>query len=164
MLLIPPINMIVFISLSVALYRSGVVLAATALACGLFSFACLIICRPLAELLYLSGRYAVAAGVTERAALTSAAEGLLSYFKGTAWMIQTALYPVAGLIYAFLMRKSKVFSKADSVVGIIVSASAFGFVLPKLGLLFLFANTIGTIPWYIMIARRLFSLARLSRA
>src|SRR5512133_3349616 len=95
---------------------------------------------------------------SEQAGITMAAHGFLAYFKGTAWYIQTALYPIAGMIFAFLMRQSPSFSKADSVVGFIVCALAFGFVLPGIGILFLFANIIGTITWYLMLARRLWKI------
>jgi hypothetical protein len=120
----------------------------------------MIVCRPIAELVHLSGKYAAASSEPERDVLVAAAEGLLSYFKGTAWATQTALFPIAGMAFAAAMRKSAAFSKADSLVGILVSAIAFGFVLPKIGMLFLFINTIGTLPWYLMLARRFSLLAR----
>lgn len=160
MLIIAPVNMIVFISLFTALFRTNMALAITALACGMIAFACLIVCRPIAELAALSGKYALTPIASDRAPLIAAAEGLLAYFNGTAWMIQTALFAMAGLFYASIMRKSRMFSKADSVVGIIVSVPALGFLLPKVGILFLFINTIGTFPWYIMIARRLWLAVR----
>jgi hypothetical protein len=108
----------------------------------------------------LSRSYMAAATESEKAGLAISAQGFLAYFKGTAWFIQTALYPIAGMIFAILMRRSPSFSKADSVVGLIVSALTFGFVLPRIGMLFLFINTIGTIPWYLMIARRLWKISR----
>jgi hypothetical protein len=64
------------------------------------------------------------------------------------------------MIFAILMRRSPAFSRADSTVGIIVSALAFGFFIPKIGILLLFANTIGTLPWYLMVARRLAILSK----
>jgi hypothetical protein len=164
MLIIAPINMIAFIALFIALEKEGRALAVAALLAGAIAAVCLVICRPIAELVALSREYAQAAGGQERDVLVAAAAGLLAYFKGTAWIIQTALFPTAGLLFALLMRKSTAFSKADSAVGIIVSVTAFAFVLPKVGMLFLFANTIGTIPWYIMVARRLSMLAKKERA
>jgi|WetSurMetagenome_2_1015567.scaffolds.fasta_scaffold323425_2 hypothetical protein len=158
MLVIAPINMIVFIALFAALERTDRPLAVTALIAGTVALACLIVCRPIAELVALSGMYASAAGESARATIVAAAEGLLAYFKGTAWIVQTTLFPIAGLIFASLMRRSTAFSRADSTVGIVVSSLALGFFIPKLGLLLLFANTIGTIPWYLMIARRLWRL------
>jgi hypothetical protein len=164
MLIIAPINMIVFIALFVALEKENRAMAVMALVAGSLAFACLVVCRPIAELVALSGKYALASGDPERAVLVAGAAGILAYFHGTAWSIQTALFPIAGLIYALLMRKSAAFSTADSIVGILVSATAFGFVLPRVGLFFLFINTIGTIPWYIMVARRLSALAKKVRA
>jgi len=155
MLAIAPVNMLVFISLFAALYRTNTALAVTALACGVLAFACLVVCRPVAELFALSRSYASAISDSEKKGIAFVAEGLLAYFKGTGWFIQTVLYPIAGIIFAILMRRSPAFSKADSAVGVIISALAFGFFIPKLGMLLLFANTIGSIPWYIMVGRRL---------
>ncbi len=160
MLVIAPINMLVFIALFAALGKANRPLAASALIAGAIAFVLLIVCRPIAELVALSARYGAAAGEGDKAVLVAAAEGLLAYFKGTAWIAQTVLYPIAGMVFAILMRKSSAFSKADSIVGIVVSVSTFGFMLPKVGTLFLFINTIGTLPWYSMIARRLWKLAK----
>jgi hypothetical protein len=160
MLVIIPINMIVFIALFAALEKVNRPLAICALIAGAIAFVCLVVCRPIAELAELGGKYAAAAGEAERLPIVAAAEGLLSYFKGTAWIVQTALFAVTGLIFAALMRRSPSFSRADSTVGIIVSSLAFGFWIPKIGILLLFANTIGIIPWYLMVARRLSILAK----
>jgi hypothetical protein len=164
MLIIAPINMVAFIALFAALGGSKRPLAVAALAAGAVACAALIVCRPIMELVLLSRAYSGAATAEERAYAVSAAIGFLAYFKGTAWTVQTILFPAAGMAFAILMRGSSGFSKTDSTVGIIVCATAFGFMIPKIGIVFLFINTIGTIPWYLMIARRLSAMRRSLRA
>jgi hypothetical protein len=152
MVVIVPINIVVFIALYVALRRVNHSYALIALVLGAIAIPTVIISRPVLELLELGRAYAVAATPAEQEPAVTLAEGLLLYYEGTAWVLQTLLLLTPGLIFALLMRKSPDFSRATAIVGIVISAAGFGFVVPGADALFLFINTIGTIVWYPMVA------------
>jgi hypothetical protein len=160
MLLIAPINTLVFLALYVALKRVNESYALIALAAALMAVVLVIQCRPLAELTVLSDKYATATNAAEKMQYLAAGEALRSYMKGTAWIIQTIFFMVAGLINCLLMLRTRFFHKATAWTGIIISVIGMGFFLPVVGLLFLFLNTIGSIPWCLLVARDFFRLER----
>ncbi|MBI5952301.1 MAG: hypothetical protein HY865_11650 [Chloroflexi bacterium] len=77
----------------------------------------------------------------------AAGEVLRSFLDGTAWMMQTVFFMLARLINCALMLRAPVFGKTTAWLGIIISVIGLGFFLPVVGLLFLFLNTIGSVPW-----------------
>jgi hypothetical protein len=160
MLLIAPINILVFLALYVALKRVNESYALIALVLALVAVALVIQCRPLAELTALSDKYAAATDAAEKMQYLAAGEALRSYMNGTAWIIQTIFFMVAGLINSLLMLRARFFHKATAWTGIIISLIGMGFFLPVIGLLFLFLNTIGSIPWCLLVARDFFRLER----
>ena len=158
MLLIAPINILVFLALYVALKRVNESYALIALVSALIAVVLVIQCRPLAELTVLSDKYAVGTDAAEKMRYLAAGEALRSYMKGTAWIIQTLFFMVAGLINCLLMLRTRFFSKATAWTGIIISFIGLGFFLPVIGILLLFLNTIGSIPWCLLVARDFFRL------
>jgi len=130
--------------------------ALIALVVALIAVVLVIMCRPLVELTVLSDHYAAATDPTEKLRYLAAGEVLRSSLDGTAWMLQTLFFMVAGLINCVLMLHTSSFSKATAWLGIINSLIGLGFFLPGVGLLFLFTNTIGSVPWCLLLARDLF--------
>jgi hypothetical protein len=122
--------------------------------------ALVIVCRPLVELTVLSDHYAAAADAAEHMRILAAGEVLRSSMDGTAWAMQTVFFMVAGLINCLLMLHTPFFGKATAWLGIGISALGLGFFLPTVGLLFLFINTIGSVPWCLLLARDLFKIAK----
>ena len=160
MVVIAPFNTVVFVGLYLALREQREAFALLALILGAIAFATMITSRPVIELLELGREYAVAPPAA-REALVTIGDGLLLYYEGTAWVIQTVLFLLPGLIFAILMRRSPGFGTAESVVGIVVSVAGFGFAIPDAGGVLLLINTIGTVFWYPMLARRFWRLAEL---
>ncbi len=121
------------------------------------------------SMLALSNRYA-AATETQRAALVAAGEAMLavgeSHTPGT--FLAFSLGLVASLLMAWVMLRGEVFSRAAAYVGLV----AFGFLLvfeilsdfvPALfeaAMIFAMIGGIASMVWYIMVARRLFQLAK----
>lgn len=164
MVVIAPVNTIVLVALFGALRRSSEPFALLALVFGAVGFATLLICRPVLELLELGRAFASSPTVAEREVYLTIAERLLLYYEGTAWVIQTVLYLVAGLIFAILMRDTPAFGPLVSVIGIVVAAAGLGFAIPVVGALLLLVNTIGTVVWYPMVARSLWKLRLATQA
>lgn len=159
MLLIAPINILMFLAIYVAIRRADEPIALIALVLALIAVALVIVCRPLVELTFLSDQYAVATDPAEKLRYLAAGEVLRSSLDGTAWMMQTVFFMLAGLINCLLMLRTPFFGKATAWLGIVISAIGLGFFLPTIGLLFLFLNTIGSVPWCFLLARDLFKMA-----
>ncbi|MBP1464936.1 DUF4386 family protein [Candidatus Chloroploca sp. M-50] len=162
MLVIGPISLLLFLALYAALRRVDEAVALLALALNLLAVGLIIVCRPLVELVMLSDHYAAAADASEQMRLLAAGEVLRAQLDGTAWVMQTAFLMLAGLLNSSLMLRTPFFSQATAWLGIVISALGLGFFLPTIGPLFLFINTIGSIPWCLLIARYLFDIAQVA--
>jgi hypothetical protein len=160
MLLIAPLNILMFLAIYAALKRENESVALIALVVALMAVVLVIQCRPLVELGALSDHYAAATDVAEKMRYLAAGEALRTQLDGTAWAMQTVFFMVAGLINCAVMLRTRLFGKATAWLGIINSAIGLGFFLPTIGLLFLFLNTIGSIPWCILLARDFSRLAK----
>ncbi len=160
MLLIGPISMLLFLALYAALRQVDESVALIALTLNLLSVGLIIVCRPLVELVILSDQYAIAVEAAEKMRLLAAGEVLRAQLDGTAWAMQTAFLMIAGLLNSSLMLRTPFFSKSTAWLGIIISAIGLGFFMPMIGPLFIFINTIGSVPWCLLMARYLFKIAK----
>lgn len=160
MLVIGPISILMFLALYAALRRVDESLALVALILTLLAVGLVIVCRPLVELVTLSDQYVAATDAAEKARLLAAGEVLRIQLDVTAWAMQTAFFMIAGLLNSSLMLRTAFFSKVTAWLGIAISATGLGFVLPTIGLFFLFLNTIGSVPWCLLVARDLLKIAR----
>jgi hypothetical protein len=141
MLLISLINVLPLLALYAILKPVNKSYAFIALALGVIAIALVVQSRPLVELVSLSDQYAAATTDDARIRYLAAGDVLLTYFSGTAWMIQTALLALSGVINAALMTKSPLFNKTIAYTGIIISALALGFFIPVIGVPLLFLNS-----------------------
>lgn len=158
MLLIAPMNILMFLAIYGGLKRVDESYALIALVLGLLAVALLILSRPLVELVSLSEKYAIATTDAERQQYLAAGEALHAFFNGTAWATQTVLFMLAGLLDCWLMLRTRFFSRATARVGIVISIVGLGFFIPTIGLVLLFLNTIGSVIWCMLLARDLFRL------
>ena len=67
---------------------------------------------------------------------------------------------LSGLISSLLMLRSPIFGKITAYVGIVTSLFGFGFIIPVIGPLLLFVNTMLSVIWNILVARGFFQLGR----
>jgi len=163
MLLISLVNILPLLALYVSLKQVNRSYALIALVIALISIALVVQSRPLVEIVLLSDQYAAATTDAARTGYLAAGDVLLSYFSGTAWMIQATLMALSGLISSVLMLKSPVFGKTTAYIGIMSSAVGLGFFIPIIGVPLLFLNTIGSVIWYILVARELLRAGRQMR-
>lgn len=160
MLIIGPLTMLMFVALYVVLRRINEPIALIALIMNMMAIVLVIVCRPLVELVMLSEHFALSTDSIEKSRILAAGELLRLQLDGTAWAIQTALLMIAGLINNTLMLRTHYFKKRTAWTGIVISAIGLPFFLPEIGLIFLFLNTIGSIPWCIFVATDLFKISR----
>lgn len=148
------------LALYAALKRVNESYALIALALGIIAVAALIPARPIAELVFLSDRYAAATTDAARSQYRAAGESLLALFNGTAWLVNIVFASVSSLISSVLMLRSAIFSKATAYVGIIVSIGVLCFFIPVIGMYLIFLATMGGAVFYILVGRRLLQLGR----
>jgi hypothetical protein len=160
MLIIGPVTMLMFLALYIVLRRVNEPIALVALIMNMMAIVLVIVCRPLVELVMLSDQFSLATDYVEKSRVLAAGELLRLQLDGTAWATQTAFLMIAGLINNTLMLRTNYFKKRTAWTGIVISAIGLPFFLPEIGLIFLFFNTIGSIPWCIFVATDLFKISR----
>jgi len=117
------------------------------------------------SMLFLSNQYAVAVSELQRNSLLTIGQTMLTIYNGSSFNISYVLAAFPMLIVSFLMYKSRLFTKATGVVGII--AALFMFVPPTVGMFGLIMSMLSLIPtiiWLIMVAKRLLQFTRYSAA
>lgn len=154
----------VLIALYAALRRSAHMAAAIALGLGLSGIGLFFAVNPTFSMLYLSERYAAAAGDSaQKAALLAAGEALWANYNGTAFGLFFILAGAADLILAWLMLRSPDFSKITAVIGMVMGAMLLIPPLPPFGSIPLALSYLVIIPsvaWQLMVARDLLRLRK----
>lgn len=157
---------ILSIPLTLALYillrRTSEAFTALYLVLSLLGVMCFIAARPAFEMLYLSDQFAAATTEAQKALFLAAGEAKLATFHGTAFQISYLLGSINGLIISLVMLRSNIFSKATAYVRIGSSVFDFGLYVPVIGIYLSIFSVLFLFAWDIMIARRLFQLARSS--
>lgn len=162
-LLIIPFNILPMLILYYSLKRVNEFYALLALVIGLVGVVLLIPTRPLVELINLSNQYAAEANEAIRNRYLASGDLLLGQFSGTAWVFQTVLLLVSGIINAILMLHCSIFRRITAITNLVVSIIGLGFFLPLVGVGLLFLNTIGAIFSYFLIAADFFKAQRVQR-
>jgi hypothetical protein len=116
--------------------------------------------RPALEMLYLSNKYAAATSEAQRAIVLAAGESELASFNGTAFHVSYLLGSLSGLIISLVMLRTTIFSKATAYVRIASSVCDLGLYLPAIGIFISILSVLFLFVWNILIARRLFQLAK----
>lgn len=113
----------------------------------------------------LSDHYTAATTDAERAALLAAGQTLLTTFNGTTFSIGYGLVGISGLLVTTVMLRSGLFSKLTAYLGI--GMYALMVVPPTVGTLGVVVSLVSLaplVPFQILLARRIFELARPSSA
>ena len=162
---------LIFLALYGALreVHKGAVLAATAFA--FVGIAVYFASNQTLAMLNLSHRFASAASTTEQAMFLAAGEALLAIHnpgvmtQGTGIYLSLFLVLLAGFILSMVMLRSGIFGKAAAIAGILANGFGLGYFLalpfsPEYIWIFPTVSAPFRIIWYILIAIKLFQLAR----
>jgi hypothetical protein len=162
MLVIAPIDILLFLALYVSLKRINESYALIALVLGLMAITLLIPTKPITELIFLSEQYIAATTETARSQYLAAGEALLTLAGGTAWMIFNLFSITSFLISSLLMLRSQNFSKTTAYIGIVNSIFAFGILAPVfvIAAIFGLGTTIASTIWYVLLARDFLRMAK----
>jgi hypothetical protein len=157
------ILVLIYLALFFALRRSSETAVLIAMLLGTLGVAAYYASNTGFEMLALSGQYAGASSEAQRGALLGAGQALLAIYKGTAFDTYYVLNAAALLIFAVVMLRSKVFSKAAGGVGL---AAGILMLVPStagaLGMIFSLASLVPWAIFSVMIARRFFQMNRRS--
>jgi len=162
---------VIFVALYAALRNVNKSLMLMAIASGLIGVAVYLSSNQALEMFNLSKQYAVATTEAQRSILLTAGDVLLvtnhpeAPFQATGIHVGLYLVLIAGLLISVVMLQSDLFGKAVAVCGILANGLALlGFIA------YAFGPTISWIPptlsapfrmiWYLLIAIKLFKLAR----
>jgi len=150
----------VILALYIALRRTSPSFMVIATVAVLIGTVALIAARPAFEMLSLSNQYAAATTDAQRAIFLAAGEVMLAIFHGTAFHVHYILGSIALLIVSFVMLRSNIFTKKTAYVGITANIIVFGLYVPQIGTYISAFSVLFYWIWYILIARRLFQLAK----
>jgi hypothetical protein len=120
----------------------------------------MIMARPGIEMMHLSQQYAAATSDAQRTILLAAGETLRATFNGTAFHLSYNLFSLVLLIVPFVMLRSNIFSKLTAYVGIAAAILNWGLYVPELGVTISAISVLPLAIWNILVARRLWQLAR----
>jgi len=150
----------IILALYVALRRASESVMAIATALGLVGIAAYLSSNTAIAMLFLSQQYAAATTEAERFQLVGAGQAMLATYTGTAFQVNYVVGSVVLVMTAIVMLRSKIFSKATAYVGILASVIGLGLYVPRVGLFLSIASVPFLAVWNVLIARRLFQLAR----
>jgi len=150
----------VALSLYHALRRTDQAFTALYVVLSIIGVVSFIAARPAFEMLSLSNQFAAATTEAQRSILLAAGEATLAAFDGTAFHVSYVLGSISGLIVSLVMLRSHVFSKGTAYVRIGSSLFDFGLYIPTIGIFLSLFSVLFLFVWNIMIARRLFQLAK----
>jgi hypothetical protein len=160
--------MVVYVILSIPIALALYVLlrpvspswTAVYLVLGLLGTICFITARPALEMLSVSQSYAAATTEAEKAMYLAAGQSMVAIFHGTAFQIGYLLGSLTGLIISLVMLKTNIFSKTTAYVRIGSAICDFGLFIPAVGLYISLFSVLFLLIWDILIAHRLFQLAK----
>jgi hypothetical protein len=157
---------LIFLALYGALRQASKSAVVIATACALVGIGVYLASNQALAMLSLSKQYAAAGTDAQRSTLLAAGEALLAIQdQGTGFRSSFLLVVVAGLIISVVMLRSSVFGKATAIVGIVANGIRLcGFVTlvltPSIYSLAIPISAPFRVTWYVMIALKLFQLAR----
>ena len=148
------------LALYFALRQTDQAFAALSVALTLVGVVCFVAARPALEMLYLSDQFAAATSEAQKALFLAAGEAKLATFHGTAFQVSYLLGSLNGLVISIVMWRSGLFSKATAYVRLGSSLFDLGLYVPGIGMYLSIFSVFFLFAWNIMVARKLFQLAR----
>jgi hypothetical protein len=148
-----------FLALYVALRRASPSFMVIATSLAFVGIASYFASNTAFEMLSLSNQYAAATTDAQKSLLMASGQAILAIYQGTAFDVSYVLLAVAPLIISVAMLRSNIFGKVTASVGIVANVLAVGLFVPAIGVFLSLISVVGLLIWYILIARRLFTLA-----
>jgi hypothetical protein len=152
--------MLMFLGLYIALRRANESLMAIGTLLALASTVLFVASNPAFAMLSLSNQYAAAAAELQRTVLAAAGQTALAIWQGSAFQFSYVAGSIASIIISGVMLSSRIFGKATAYFGIVANAVALGLYVPTIGTYISIFSVVFLWIWYILIARRLFQLAK----
>jgi len=151
----------IFLALYLLLRRAWPTLTAVATALGLLGIPAYFAANPAFSMISLSDQYASATSDPQRSSLQAAGQAMLASYNGTAFDAYYVLGALALIGISVVMLRTHLFRRAVGYTGIVANVLALGLFVPGIGLLLSILSVLPfLLVWYLLVARRLFQLAR----
>lgn len=155
-------NMLTFLALGVALWRTGKSLVLIALVLMVAGAAAYFSANTSFEIMDLAGQYATAGDAETRSGLLAAGRFAIASFQGTAFAVYYFLGGVETLLVSLAMLRSHLFSRFAGWLGVIAGVLMLVPPLPATGQLGIALSLLSLVPliiWLALVGRRLWLLA-----
>jgi len=157
---------LIFLALYAALRKSNKSAMGLAIILSMVGISVYFASNQALSFLYLSQQYAAVTSDAQRSIYLAAGEALLANEHGTGMYISLFLVLLAGLIISIIMLQSDIFNNVTAWTGILANIFGLAYFIALV-----FAPTVSWLPptisapfritWYVMIAIKLFKLAKL---
>ena len=145
------LNLLLVPALCVSQRRVDKSLALIAFVLGITGSAMLFVSNVAFDMLHLYGQYAAATTEAQRALFLAAGEPLLAIYQGTAYHMHYILGSLALLLIAVVMLRSRAYSRATAIIGIVTNIIAFGLYVPVVGAYISAFSAIGYGIWFVLV-------------
>lgn len=152
---------VMYLALYVALRQTSESAMLVGTVLGLVGIAAYYASNTAFEMLYLSNQYAAAATDAQRAVFLAAGQAELAAYRGTAFDAYYVLNDITLLVIAAVMLRSHIFSRVTAYAGLL--AGVLMAVPSSAGTVGTYMALASLLPWVVfsvLVARRLFQLAR----
>lgn len=136
---------LIYLALYAALKPAGETAVLIALVLGLIGITAYYASNTAFEMLSLSRQYAAASSETQRVIALAAGEAMLATYKGTVFDTYYILNGISLLIFAAVMLRSPLFSRATAIIGL--AAGVLMSIPSTAGTLGLVFSLLSLIPW-----------------
>lgn len=154
------ILIVIYLALYFSLRRINEAVMLIGLVLGLVGISAYFASNMSFEMLSLSNQYATISSEYYRTALLGAGAALLAVYKGTAFNVYYVLNAITLLIFAFVMLRSDIFSKATAIIGIISGVlMSIPSTAGAIGLVFSLGSLIPWAIFLVLISRKFFKLS-----
>lgn len=154
--------MLIFVAVFIALRHTCKALSLIGLTLGLASTVLFIASNPALAMLSLSGQYFAAGVESVRAQTLAAGQSLMAIWQGTAFHASYIVGSIASVLLSMAMLRSRVFTRAAGIMGIIANLVAFGLYVPVVGVYISVFSVLFLWAWYLLTAIGLFKLGKTS--
>ncbi len=155
-------NMLAFLAVGVALWRTSKSLVLIALALMVAGSAAYFSANTSFEIMDLAGQHAAATDAETRSQLLAAGRFALANFQGTAFSIYYVLGGVETLLVSLAMLRGQVFSRLTGWLGMIAGVAMLVPPIPatgQAGIVLSLASLVPLIVWLALVGRQLWRLA-----
>lgn len=154
--------MLIFVAVYIALRNTCRALSLIGLILGLASTILFITSNPALAMLSLSGQYFAAGDESVRALTLAAGQSIMANWQGTSFHASYIVGSIASVLLSLAMLRSRAFTRAAGIMGMVANLVAFGLYVPVIGVYISVFSVLFLWAWYLLTAIGLFRMVKTS--